>query len=295
MNKLLSSPLFLLIGTGIGLGSFAPLGLLANRAGFDPFLWVAMIMLVPGLLLLFLSRHENWKRSDIFRFGAFAGIFANVIPNSILFAAIPHIGSGLASLMFALSPIVTAVLSILLKVRPPSRALLLSVALGFAGAIMIVSGRNALTLPSAPAWLLIALIVPVSLSIGNVYRTARWPAGVKPMQAGAASNLLSVPPLLALALWRDGSLDLSLFATHWQLALAQCAASVGMYLLYFRLQWIGGPTYLSQIGYVASGLGLAIGTLVFAETYPAIVWFGAALVLSGIGVTVLERQMARSR
>jgi drug/metabolite transporter (DMT)-like permease len=292
VNRLLSTPLFLLIGTGVGLGLLAPLGTLANRAGFNPFLWISMIMLVPGLLLLFLARKENWRRPDLLGFGIIAGLFANVLPNSILLAAMPHIGSGLGGLMFALSPVVTAVISIVFKVRPPNRALTISVALGFVGAVLIVSGRNSLALPSAPSWMLIALLMPVSLAIGNVYRTAYWPKHATPFQTGAASNLLSVPPLIALAFWRDGGIDLAPFLSNWPLSLAQCAASIIMYLLFFRLQWVGGPTYLSQIGYVAAALGLTVGTLVFHESYPAIVWTGAAVVLSGIVVTVFEKRLA---
>lgn len=289
MNKLLSNPFFLLVGTGLTLGAISPLGKLALQANIDPFLWVAMFLLVSGLLLLWLSRRESWRRGDLLGFGVGAGIFANVIPNSILLLAIPHIGSGLGGLMFALSPVITAVLSIALKVRPPNQALLVAVALGFAGAALIVTGRNSLALPTAPNWLLIALLMPISLAIGNVFRTACWPKDTKPMQAGAAANLLSVPPLLALSAWHGG-LDLSPIIAHWPLAVLQWAASIGMYLLFFRLQWVGGPTYLSQIGYFAAAVGLAVGTLVFGESYPALVWIGAALILAGIGASALEQR-----
>ncbi len=288
MNKLLNNPFFLLVGTGLTLGAIAPLGKLALQAGIDPFLWVAVFLLISGLLLLWLSRRENWGRADLLGFGLGAGLFANVIPNSILLLAIPHIGSGLGGLMFALSPVITAVLSITLKVRPPNRALLVAVALGFVGAILIVAGRNSLALPSAPTWLLIALLVPASLAVGNVFRTAYWPKDAKPMQAGAAANLLSVPPLLALSTW-NGGLDISPILAQWPLALGQWAASICMYLLFFRLQWVGGPTYLSQIGYFAAAVGLAVGTLVFGETYPGLVWCGAALILAGIGASALEQ------
>lgn len=287
MNNLLSNPFMLLIGTGLTLGTIAPLGKLALQAGIDPFLWVAMFLAVSGLVLLWLARHENWGRADLFGFGFGAGLLANVIPNSLLLLAIPHIGSGLGGLMFALSPVITAVLSIVLKVRPPNGALLVAVVLGFAGAVLIVAGRNSLALATAPTWLLMALLMPVSLAIGNVFRTAYWPKDAKPMQAGAAANLMSVPPLLALSAW-NGGMDLTPLIDHWPLALAQWTASICMYLLFFRLQWVGGPTYLSQIGYFAAAVGLAVGVLVFGESYPALVWFGAALILAGIAASALE-------
>jgi drug/metabolite transporter (DMT)-like permease len=292
VNKLLSNPFFLLIGTGLGLGAIAPFGKLALAAGIDPFLWVALFLFVSGLLLLLLSRRENWARADLFGFGVGAGIFANIIPNSLLLFAIPHIGSGLGGLMFALSPVVTACLSIALKVRPPNRALILSVAVGFFGAVLIVSGRNSLALPSAPGWLLLALLVPASLAIGNVFRTAYWPKNATPMQAGAAANLMSVPPLIALSAW-NGGLDLAPVFSQWLLTLAQWLASIAMYLLFFRLQFIGGPTYLSQIGYVAAAVGLTIGSLVFGETYPLIVWIGAGFILAGIAALVADFKLGR--
>ena len=37
---------------------------------------------------------------------------------------------------------------------------------------------------------------------------------------------------------------------------AQLAVSTVVFLMFFRLQQIGGPTYLSQIGYVAAAVGV---------------------------------------
>lgn len=291
VTALFNSPITLLVATGVMLGLLAPLAGMAGTAGIHPFLWAALISLVPGLCLGLGTRRENWARRDLALFGAISGLFAYVIPNAILFSAIPHIGSGLAGLMFALSPVATAALSVVFRVRPPSRTLLGAVALGCCGAVLIVAGRNALALPDAPRWLLIALLVPLSLAIGNVYRTARWPTGAPPAQIGAASNLAAALPLLLLA-GANGGLDGSALLAHWPLAIAQWAASLAMFLTFFRLQWIGGPTYLSQIGYVAAAVSLAIGTLVMGENYPWQVWLGAALILLGLAATLLERRGA---
>ena len=39
-----------------------------------------------------------------------------------------------------------------------------------------------------------------------------------------------------------------------------------MYLMFFRLQAEGGPTYLTQIGYVAAAVGAGIGVGVLGES-----------------------------
>jgi drug/metabolite transporter (DMT)-like permease len=289
---LTSNPLFLLVGTGICLGLLLPLGRLAHEAGIDPFLWAAMISLVPGvcLALFALRQKRDVTLGALGSFGVTSGLFAYVIPNAMVFLAIPHIGSGLTGLMFALSPVVTAVISIIFKIRPPNKAMLLALALGFVGAIIIVLSRQSLALPSASHWVLLALIIPASLAIGNVYRTARWPVGATPLQIGAASNLLAAPLLLLAAWINAGQIDVAPLMRHAGLAATQWLVSLTMFSLFFRLQWIGGPTYLSQIGYIAAAVSLAIGAGVLGETYPMAVWLGAGLIIAGILTIALEKK-----
>jgi drug/metabolite transporter (DMT)-like permease len=227
------------------------------------------------------------------RFGAVSGLVAYVIPNAMLFLAIPHLGSGLAGLMFALSAVVTAAISILFRVRPPSRGLLIAVLLGFLGAVFIVLGRDSLPAPSAKTWVLLALAIPISLAVGNVFRTAAWPSSATPTQAGAASNL-SAAPFLLIAAWVTGDNSFAPLLAHWPLALTQWICSLLMFIVFFRLQLVGGPTYLSQIGYIAAAVGLAIGTLWFGETYPLLVWVGAGLIIAGIAANIVERSLKPS-
>jgi drug/metabolite transporter (DMT)-like permease len=288
MKRLLNNPFALLIGTGAALAAIAPLGKLAQDAGINPFLWVLCISLIPGLALFWAAFGGGaaWRNPKLWRFGFVSGIFANVIPLTLVLFAIPHIGSGLGGLMFALSPVVTAIISTVLRVRPPTLPLVAGVAMGFAGAVIIVASRNSLALPEAPQWLLAALVVPVSLAIGNVYRTAFWPEGATPMQVGVVVNLAIVPVMAALAIWWGGGWQPML--TNLGLSAAQWLASIIMLTLFFRLQLAGGPTYLSQIGYVAATVSLTVGALVFKESYPTQVWLGAALIIAGIGASYWE-------
>ncbi len=286
MNK----PLPLLLVTGFAFGCNFPLGKLAVAAGVNPALWAIVICLGAGLALLTVTALAEKAPAvpGILRYALISGFISNVIPLFLTFAAIPHIGSGLAAILVATSPVTTALISMALKVRPPTALGLLGIAFGLAGAIVIILGRNASFGAGEGGWLLLAALIPVFLGIGNVYRTIGWPAGAGPMRLGAMINLAAVPPLIVLAMiW--GGLDLAPLLQVPGLVAAQLAASTIMYLTFFRLQAAGGPTYLSQIGYVAAALSVAVGVTLLGEVYPPMVWAGVAVVAAGIALSTLAQ------
>lgn len=277
---MLNNPLFLLLVTGLLLGFYMPIGKLVGEAGINPVLWALVISAVPGFILW--MRSGGLQRHHI-GFGFFAGLTAYVIPNSLSFAAIPHVGAGYVGLMFAVSPVFTAIISMIFNIRPPDKKLLVSVALGFAGALLIILNRQKLTLGADSMWPLLAFVIPLSLAFGNVWRTARWPRGSTPVQVGAAANLGAVPLLgFGLLIYNDGAAEA---LAHPALIGMQIVVSLAMFLVFFRLQWVGGPTYLSQIGYLAAAVSLLFGTLMFDETYPWPVWIGAGLIALGVVVS----------
>jgi drug/metabolite transporter (DMT)-like permease len=286
-------PLPLLLVTGVAFGCNFPFGKLAAGAGIDPALWAAVICLGAGLAVL--AAASLFERSPavpgVLRYAAVSGVISNVIPLILIFAAIPHIGSGLAAILVAMSPVTTALLSTLLKVRPPGLLGLSGVAVGLAGAVIIILARNVGFSDTESRWLFLAALIPVFLGVGNVYRSMAWPRGAAPMRLGAAINLAAVPPLLIIALlW--GGIDMAPLAKVPGLVAAQLVASTVMYLTFFRLQAVGGPTYLSQLGYVAAVVGVGIGVLFLGERYPPMVWAGIAVVTCGIALTTFAQARA---
>jgi drug/metabolite transporter (DMT)-like permease len=195
--------------------------------------------------------------------------------------------------MFALSPVVTALLSFLLRVRPPGALGLAGIGLGLVGALIIVFGRNSVELGGEQIWLFLALLIPAFLGAGNVYRTMAWPDGAEPRLLAATTNLAAVLPLAALAAWVSGGLPVAALFGQPVFAAMQLASSTVMFMTFFRLQQVGGPTYLSQIGYVAAAVGLLVGVLVMGERYPLSVWAGAAVIAAGVGISTLS-QMRQS-
>ncbi|WP_431461012.1 EamA family transporter, partial [Klebsiella pneumoniae] len=77
------------------------------------------------------------------------------------------------------------------------------------------------------------------------------------------------------------------------LVLAQVVIGAAMFAFYFRLQAVGGPVYLSQIGYVGAAIALISGTLFLGEHYQLLTWAGAAIIVVGVFITTrAQRQKA---
>ena len=287
----MNRPLFLLLGTGAALGLNFPIGKMAMAAGVTPALWAAVISVGAGLAMLFIvavTERGDLSRTSTLSFAIISGFLSYVVPNLLTYSVIPKIGSGLAAIMFALSPVVTALLSVVLRVRPPNLLGIFGITLGLAGAGIIIFSRQ-LDFSGSTPWILLALLIPVFLGAGNVYRTMAWPFGASPRKLSAHTNLAAVPFLAIFIYAQTGTIDLAPLAAIPSLVAVQLVVSTVMFLMFFRLQQVGGPTYLSQIGYVAAAVGVVIGVLYFGEIYPPHVWVGAGAIAAGIAFSTLSQ------
>lgn len=282
----------LLLVTGGLLGLIFPLGKLAANAGIHPLAWSFMIsagtaaVLIAGMLAAGVGLGFGGGR---LRFYAIAGIISYAIPNLLLFAAIPRLGAGFTGIMFTLSPVITLLMSMALGLRRPSALGVAGIALGFAGALVVASTRGEASAPASIAWVGLGLLIPVALAAGNVYRTIDWPAGAAPTELAAGSHLGAAFALLLLGLFVPQALSFGPLATIPLVALAQVAGSSAMFVFFFRLQAVGGPVYLSQIGYVAAAVGMVGAMLFLGETYAPATWAGALAIMAGVALTTLAQ------
>lgn len=294
MARLLDAPGFLLIVVGALLGANFPIGKLAAGAGVPGLVWAAILSLSATLSLgiwQVLRGRNTPLNAHYLRYFAVTALTAYALPNTLVFAAIPHLGSGLTSVFYALSPIVTLLLSVLAGLRKPRPMELAGIAVGFTGALMVVSGRGEIGKPAELVWLAAGFMVPVSLALGNVYRTLDWPENADPVWLAVGSHAVAgtILTLLSLALFPGG--EIARAADIPGAVLLQAAASSLMLPLFFRLQRVGGPVTLSQIGIVAAGVGVGIGSAFLGERYAAIVWIGVAVIVTGVALTVVSRML----
>src|SRR5690606_40614071 len=128
--------------------------------------------------------------------------------------------------------------------------------------------------------------------VGNIYRSWDWPEGTGPIELAVGSHLASAALLLAGILAMQEGGGLALLATVPLVVVAQAASASAMFAFFFRLQAVGGPVYLSQIGYVAAAIGLFSGTLFLGEHYRLLTWAGAVVIAIGVLVTTKAQKRA---
>lgn len=288
MNALWNSALALLIVTGVLLGATPPLGKVASAAGVPPLLWSFVISFGAAAVLfcVLLARGRGIKLDrHRLRYFVLAAAISYAIPNLLMFSAIPHLGAGYTGIMFTLSPVMTLVLSLLLRVSRPNLLGMAGIAVGFVGAALVATTRGEAGQPADLHWVAAGLLIPVSLAAGNIYRTRDWPPGAGTIELAVGSHFASAAMMLAgMAVFGGGAAAVELAAIPWAVAL-QVAASSAMFAFFFRLQVVGGPVYLSQIGYVGAAVGLLAGVAFLGERYDAVTWIGAMIIAAGVLMT----------
>ena len=293
MTPLLQSPALLLLAVGTLLGLNFPLGKLAQAAQLPAVLWAALISLGASSLLgawLLLRRRPVVCDAQHARYFVITALVSYALPNLLVLAAMAHLGSGPTAMMFTLSPLFTALLSRLAGLRAPARLEDGGIAIGVGGALLVALARGEAGRPAAWLWVGVGLLSPLLLALGNVYRSLDWPPRADGTWLAVGSHGVAALLLLALCALTGAWRGLPALAGVPWLAAAQVAAAVLMFPLFFRLQALGGPVLLSQIGTVGAGVGVAVGAGLLGERYPPLVWGGVALIALGIGLTVWARR-----
>ncbi|ESY96557.1 DMT family transporter [Mesorhizobium australicum] len=288
MKYLWDSALGLLVVTGGLLGLTLPFGKLATAAGVPATVWAFVISLGAGGVLLgvLLARGQRIRLTPHkLRYFFVTAAVSYAVPNLLMFSAIPHLGAGYTGIMFTLSPVITLVFSILLGVRRPNMLGISGIAVGFVGAVMVAVTRGEAGQPADLFWVVMGLLIPVSLAAGNIYRTIDWPEGTGPIELAVGSHLASAAMLLVgILILLGGKAFVQLGAVP-LIVVAQMASASAMFAFFFRLQAVGGPVYLSQIGYVAAAVGLFAGTIFLGEHYQLLTWVGAVIITAGVFIT----------
>ncbi len=261
--------LLLLLGAGILGGTSILLAKLAVGAGMTPLSYLFWQSLGAGLVLLVVSAlcgDAPAFTPRYLRYYFVSGLVSLALPMGVGYFMVPHLGAALAGIFTAMPPLITYLLSMCIGLEKAQLKRMLGLMAGFVGVLFLYLPQ--LTAPDSTllVYLLVAAIIPVSLALGNVYRTADWPAGARPVPLASGMLLASAVYCLVFETGRD-HLQVPDFdqAYLWAVIAVQVAVAALMYMCHFELQRVAGPVYLSQIGYIMALTTLVGGVALFDE------------------------------
>lgn len=282
--------LFLLLAVGGLLGLIGNVAKLAAASGWPPVALLLWSLLGAGglLCLLALTRGEAPSlRRPYLRYYLISGLVSISLPNALLFSAIPHVGAGFASLCLAFPPLLTYALALALRMEGLQRLRLLGILVGLAGSLILALSKLG-SADSPLLWVLATLVMPVFLTIGNIYRSRHWPVGARPLQL--APGMLLAGALLLVPLGLFGVELRPIWGqptAGWWLA-AEVLLFAGMYALFFVLQKVAGAVYLSQIGSVTAITGAAVAVFLLGEQGSLAMLLAVLCTTAGVAMVALR-------
>jgi drug/metabolite transporter (DMT)-like permease len=282
--------LTLLIINGLIIASMYALSKFAMAHDIAP-LTVMLWQVIPSAMLLYAAAWIRGERPQfspqLLRYYIIAGLLGLTIPYAITYQALQHLPAGVIGVAGSLSAVMTYAIARVWGFEKPGLRRVAGLLLGLAGVLAIILPKQALPAPGMTAWVVVALLAPLSLAAGNVYRTAGWPAGGKPL-AMAAGMLVTQGLVIVLATLATGSEVLpAIDGSRTGAAIAALGIlSTVFYTTAFELQRRVAPVFISQMGYVISVGSLLIGMVFLGERPSIWIWVAVVAIAAGIAMVV---------
>ena len=254
----------------------------------DPLTLVAGRTVVAALTLWVLAaalRRSMPTKWPVWRAFAVQGVLNNAIPFSLLAFGQTEIGSGLAAILNATTPLFTALVAALaLSDEALNWGKAVGIGLGFLGVVVMVGPDALAGLLDSVAGQLACLGAALSYGCAAVYARRFRAMGVRPVQAATGQLTMSALVMVALAIGFAAPGDLlAMSATSLAALLAMGVFSTALaYLIYFRLVANAGATNASLVTFLVPATAILLGVAVLGERLALLEIVGMALILAGL-------------
>jgi len=269
----------------LAVGSLLALSIINSKIaiseGAEPLLFLFATFLGSGIVLsavVVMSKKKRALNWHTLEYGFIAGaLFA--IPNVMGYSAVIYVGAGFLSLTFVFPILLTYIIALFIRLERLSMRRSLAIISGLAGGTILTYSKASIG-DSELLWIALAMMAPLFIAIGNIYRTVRWPPGVSSLFLAALMLLGGSIVLLPFVVLSAPSELLQLVDT-WQsqrLLVIQIGIFSVLNVLLFVLQKLAGPVYLAQIGSVGAVVGILLAVGLLGETAPPNLWLAGILI-----------------
>jgi drug/metabolite transporter (DMT)-like permease len=223
------------------------------------------------------------------------GLLNNALPFTLITWGQQYISSGLTGILNALTAVLgVLVAAILFSDERLSQRKLTGVALGFAGAAVIIGPSALRELNPSSLGQLALLGSSFSYALAGAWGRKTL-SGHPPPLAAAGMLTGGIVIMLPLALWIEGSPTLPQQTSAWAaLIYLSLMATAGAYLLYYRVLAMAGAGNLLLVTLLVAPCAILLGAVVLGETLPIRAYGGFALLAAGL-ITIDGRLLRRNR
>ena len=252
-------------------------------AGLSPFSVVFWQTLGAGILLLIICLIKGVKlKVDVkhivyFSFMGVVGIDVSYI--TLVYTA-EKLSAGYVSILILFSP-----LALLLRMEPLIRVRALGIAVGLAGAAILVLPEGSIPSEELRPIAMLAFITPLGYAAGNVFADIARPKDSDNVALAMGTMFAAAFGALIGCLidnsfhqvWLDfGHIDILLILFIFSTSIA--------FIIFYSIIKMAGAVYLGQVGYLVTVFGVCWGILFFSEKPSVWLWLAAFLIAGGVAL-----------
>jgi drug/metabolite transporter (DMT)-like permease len=283
-------PVIMLLGLGAVWGGNPAFSKALVTNGLSPAAVVFWQTFLAGVLLSILCLVRGIRiplsRRALIYYAVIGMVGIDVAYMTLVFV-VRHVPAGYASVVILISPVLTYIFAVLLRLESINPMRAIGIVIGFAGAGLLVFPQGSLPSPDL-LWVgLLAFITPAGYAAANVYSEWGRPKGAENLALATATMFAA-----ALGAGVVGALDGTFhpiwvdFGTRELTLVAYAFATAVAFLLFYKIVDIAGAVYLGQVGYLVTLFGVGWGVLFFSES--TTIWLWAAVVVVGFGVALVN-------
>ena len=221
-------------------------------------------------------------------------VFNNIIPFSLIFYGQQEIGSGLASVVNAMTPIWTVLIAnALTSDERLSRRKLAGVLAGFAGVAALMGGDALAGLKASALAQAAVLLATVSYGYASVY--GKRFKGIDPILV-AAGQLAASTVLMGLYMLASGTLTglpIPSQTVVWSMIGLALPCTAFAYVLFFTILSRAGATNVSLVTFLVPVSGVLLGIVFLGESLLS--WHIGGMALIGLGLLILDGRILGKR
>jgi len=284
--KKLSIITTMLIALGFVWGSGYVLARYAVTHGVQPLGYAFWQSLGPALLVWLIIKIRKGHlplRGEHWRFYLVCGILGIALPNTLMYFVAVHVQAGMLAVIVNTVPLMVYPIAILASQERLSLPRIMGVLIGMAGIILILSPKILMPNQQLTAWILLALLSPLSFAVCSVYLAANRPANSDSFALTVGMLGMSSLMLIPWVIYHHAFYSLlpPFNNVDGVIVLEIILSSIG-YILFFELIRLAGPVFYSLVGGVVTLTGLFWGRVILGEVIHAWMMLAALLIVTGI-------------